>query len=142
VRGDDPVEEPEGDRTGRQERTTAGEYALGALGGLLVLVLLGFLLQQVVTGRGSAPELAVTVTAVEPRGDGWEVAFRVENSGGRTAVELEVSGSLTQDGREVEESSATIAYVPPDSRRGGVLLFSEDPRDGRLEVRPAGYASP
>ncbi|SEL98037.1 TIGR02588 family protein [Blastococcus sp. DSM 46786] len=130
------------EQTARPERTTAGEYALGALGGLLVLVLLGFLVQQVVTGRGSAPELAVTVTAVEPRGDGWAVAFRVENSGGRTAEQLEVSGSLTRGGREVEQASATIAYVPPDSRRSGALLFSEDPRDGRLEVRPAGYASP
>ncbi|MGY2067851.1 TIGR02588 family protein [Blastococcus sp. SYSU DS0619] len=130
------------ERPGEQERTTAGEYALGALGGLLVLVLLGFLTYQAIAVRGSEPELSVTVTGVEPRGDGWAVDFRVENHGGRTAEQLEVSGSLSRDGREVEEASTTIAYVPPESRRSGALLFAEDPRDGRLEVRPSGYASP
>jgi uncharacterized protein (TIGR02588 family) len=128
--------------TGPRERTTAGEYALGALGGLLVLVLLGFLTYQAVIDEGGDPEIAVAVTAVEPRGEGWAVSFRVENRGGLTAERLEVSGSLTLGGGEVEQSSAMIAYVPPDSWRSGALLFSEDPRDGRLEVRPAGYASP
>ncbi|MGY1827701.1 MULTISPECIES: hypothetical protein [unclassified Blastococcus] len=135
------MDEPE-EETGGRERTTAGEYALGTLGGLLVLVLLAFVGFEAVTDAGAAPDLAVSVTAVEPRGEGWAVSFRVENTGDRTAEQLEVSGSITRDGREVEESSTTIAYVPPDSHRSGALLFSEDPRGGRLEVRPAGYASP
>ncbi|MGY2075894.1 TIGR02588 family protein [Blastococcus sp. SYSU DS0828] len=131
-----------GDRSARQERTTAGEYVLGALGGLLVVALLGFLAQQAVTGRGADPALSVTVTAVEPRGDGYAVHFRVENSGGRTAAQVQVSGALSRDGRKAEQASAVVDYVPPDSRRDGALLFSEDPRDGRLELRPSGYAAP
>ncbi|MDK3255780.1 hypothetical protein [Blastococcus capsensis] len=130
------------DRSGGKERTTGGEYALGALGGLLVVLLLGFLTYQAVAVRESGAELSVTVTSVEPSGDGYAVHFRVVNTGGRTAEQVQVSGTLSQNGSEVEQSTATVAYVPPESWRVGALLFSEDPGTGRLQVGPSGYTAP
>ena len=53
-----------------------------------------------------------------------------------------MTGVLERDGEEVQEATATIDYVPPRSRQSGVLLFSEDPATGTLEVRPAGYTVP
>ncbi|MGY1723461.1 hypothetical protein [Blastococcus sp. SYSU DS0533] len=125
-----------------QESTTPGEYALGALGGLLVVLLLGFLTYQAVAVRESDPVLSVSVGSIGAAGDGYAVHFEVTNSGGRTAEQVQVSGSLTRDGSEVEQASTSVPYLPPNSRHSGALLFSEDPRDGRLEVRPAGYVAP
>ncbi|MGY1837583.1 hypothetical protein ACI79P_21070 [Blastococcus sp. SYSU DS0510] len=119
--------------------TSAGEYAMGGLGGLLVVLLIAFLGYQAVAVRESGPELAVGITAVEQAGSGYEVHLRVRNDGGTTAETVQLSGQLIRDGRQVEQASATIAYVPPESRREAVLVFSNDPRDGELTVGPEGY---
>ncbi|CCG02635.1 hypothetical protein [Blastococcus saxobsidens] len=119
--------------------TSAAEYAVGGLGGLLVLLLIAFLGYQALAVRESGPQLAVEVTAVEQVGAGYEVRLRVRNDGGTTAEAVQVSGQIVRDGRQVEQASATIAYVPPESRREAVLVFSADPRDGELTVGPEGY---
>lgn len=119
--------------------TSAAEYAMGGLGGLLVLLLIVFLTYQAVAVRETGPELGVEITAVEQAGTGYEVHVRVRNDGGATAETVQLSGQLTRDGRQVEEASATIGYVPPESRRDAVLVFSTDPRDGELTVGPEGY---
>ncbi|SFF82784.1 hypothetical protein [Blastococcus tunisiensis] len=119
-----------------------GEYLLGGLGSVLIVALLAFLTYQALTPRESGPELTVTVTSIEPAPAGHAVHFRVLNSGGRTAEQVHVSGTLTRGGQQVGESTATVAYVPPESRRDGVLLFSRDPRDGDLAVAATGYVLP
>ncbi|MGY2083952.1 hypothetical protein [Blastococcus sp. SYSU DS0539] len=119
--------------------TSAAEYAMGGLGGLLVLLLIAFLGYQAVAVRESGPELAVDITTVEQAGSGYEVHLRVRNDGGTTAETVQLGGQLSRDGRQVEQASATIAYVPPESRRAAVLVFSNDPRDGELTVGPEGY---
>lgn len=40
---------------------------------------------------------------------------------------------------EVQQATATFPYLAPGSRQSGALLFSADPTDGRLEIRPAAY---
>ncbi|MGY1827671.1 MULTISPECIES: hypothetical protein [unclassified Blastococcus] len=119
--------------------TSAAEYAAGGLGGVLVLLLIAFLGYQAVAVRESGPELAVEITAIEQAGPGYEVHVRVRNDGGTTAETVQLSGQLTRDGRQVEQASASVAYVPPESRREAVLVFSADPRDGELTVGPEGY---
>ena len=119
--------------------TSVAEYAVGGLGGLLVLLLIAFLAYQAVAVRESGPDLSVEVIAVEPAGAGYEVRLQVTNDGGTTAEAVQVGGRLTRDGDQVEQASATLAYVPPESRRDVVLIFSSDPRDGDLTVGPEGY---
>ena len=65
-------------------------------------------------------------------------ARRWGDPGGTTAQG--VSGHLTRDGRQVEQTSTTVAYVTPDSMRTVALVFSADPRNGLLTVGPDGYA--
>ncbi|MDT0276138.1 TIGR02588 family protein [Blastococcus goldschmidtiae] len=122
--------------------TTPGEYVVGAVGGLVVLALLAFLAYQTLAVRETGPELAVSVTAIEPALAGYAVHFEVVNNGGRTAEQVQLSGTLTREGRQVEQSTAAVAYLPPESRRDGVLVFSEDPREGDLTVGPSGYVLP
>ena len=129
-----------GQRSG--DGTTPGEYVLGGLGGLLLAALLAFLSFQALAVRETGAELTVSVTSVEPAPGGHAVRFRVVNTGGRTAETVQVSGSLSRDGEQIEQSSATVAYVPPDSGREGTLVFSNDPADGRLTVAPSGYVRP
>lgn len=122
--------------------TSRGEYLLGALGAVVVLLVLAFLVYQAVAVRGGDPRLEVTVAVAQRVGDGWVVPVEVVNEGGSTAEQIEVTGVLSRAGSEVEEATMTFAYLAPDSRQSGALLFSEDPTDGRLEIRPAAYTMP
>lgn len=118
---------------------STGEYVLGFIGALLVVALLGFLTFQAIV-RDSGPEISVVVTGVEAVGDGWTVHLEVRNDGGTTASGVVVSGSVSRDGRQVDQASTTVSYVPPESMRTAALVFSEDPRSGSLTVGPDGYA--
>jgi uncharacterized protein (TIGR02588 family) len=120
---------------------TRGEYVFGAVGLLLVLALLAFLGYQALGARQGGPELTATVTGVDPVAGGWEVRIVVENTGGAAVGQVEVTGTL-ESGGTTEEATATLDYVPARSNRAGALLFTADPRSGRLEVRPVGYALP
>ncbi|MCZ2821141.1 hypothetical protein O2V63_12430 [Modestobacter sp. VKM Ac-2977] len=122
--------------------TSRGEYLLGAVGAVVVLLVLAFLGYQAVVVRDGAPRLAVTAAVAEQVGEGWVVPVEVVNEGGGTAEQVEVVGVLTRDGRDVQRATATFSYLAPNSRQSGALLFSEDPTDGRLEVRPAAYTLP
>jgi uncharacterized protein (TIGR02588 family) len=122
--------------------TSAGEYAAGALGGLLVLLLIAFLGYQALIVRETGPALSVTVTGIEESGNGYAVHFDAVNTGGTTAQAVQIHGVLEQEGQETEQSTATIGYLPAESRGSGALLFSSDPRNGILDIRPTGYLLP
>ncbi|MCZ2813727.1 hypothetical protein O2W15_20040 [Modestobacter sp. VKM Ac-2979] len=131
------------DETGTADSDTSrGEYLLGALGAVVVLLVLAFLVHQAVVVRDGGPQLSVTAAAAQQVEGGWAVPIEVVNEGGQTAEQVEVTGVLTRDGSEVQQATATFSYLAPDSRQSGALLFSEDPTDGRLEIRPAAYALP
>ena len=123
-------------------RTSPAEFALGTLGALVVLGLLAFLIYQAVATRNAAPRLVAEVTGIEQHGGSWTVTFRVDNRGGETAEQVQVAGTLTRDGREVQQVNAVLSLVLPHSENAGALVFSSDPRSGELEVSPTGYSLP
>jgi uncharacterized protein (TIGR02588 family) len=118
------------------------EWIMAALGALLVLGAIGYMLLQARTLRGEPPVVRVTVDSILPSAGGWLVVFEAENSGGGTAAGLQVVGTLTRAGSPPEESQVTLDYVPARSTRSGGLFFTADPGSGELVVRPAGYQEP
>ncbi|MCZ2826787.1 MULTISPECIES: hypothetical protein [unclassified Modestobacter] len=131
------------DETGTPDGDTSrGEYLLGALGAVVVLLVLAFLAHQAVVVRDGGPQLSVTVTEAQQVEGGWAVPVEVVNEGGQTAEQVEVTGVLSRDGSEVQQATATFSYLAPGSLQSGALLFSADPTDGRLEIRPAAYTLP
>jgi uncharacterized protein (TIGR02588 family) len=137
-----PETEATSEHTGSDGGSSAREYAAGGLGALLVLALIIFLGYQALVVRETGPEISVEVTQVEAVEAGYAVRVEVRNGGGTTAEGVLVSGHLVRDGREIEQASTTMSYVPPNSVRSAALVFSEDPRNGDLTVGPDGYALP
>ncbi len=130
------------DRRGRPGDSSPGEWVLGVLGGLLTLSLLGFFAYQSLAVRQGDPRLVVEVTAVEETPPGFVAELRVRNNGGGTARGVRIAGTVTAGGRPVEEATATIDYVPPNSSGEAALVFGVSPSTGNLDVRVAGYALP
>ena len=118
------------------------EWIASALGFLLVSATVLFLAYQAVAGNSAPPSIAFHVASVAPVRDGYVVVFEVLNSGGTTAADLEIEGTLTSGPQAVEVNGLTLPYLPPGSQRRGGLFFRNDPRQGRLELRAKGYQDP
>lgn len=122
--------------------SSLGERALGILGGLVTLSLLGFLAYQAMAVRDGGPRLGVEIVTVQETPSGFVAEVRVRNDGGGTAQAVHLLGTVTVGGRPVEESTATIDYIAPGSSAKAALVFGVKPSTGDLDVRVAGYALP
>lgn len=130
-------------RRHRDARTAVppSEWAVAALGALLVLATLGYLGYGAVQGAGSPPRLSVRVDSVVAGAARQRmVMFTVRNDGERTAANVVVQGEVGS-GEVGERSTATLDYVPARSERGGALLFLDTTR-AIPALRVVGYEEP
>ncbi len=109
---------------------------------LLFVAVVGHLVHDAITERSRPPDIRIESWSTHPGSDGYTVTVRLVNQGGETAADVEVEGELVgADGRR-EISTATIPYLPGGSAREAGLIFTLDPRESRLTVRPKGYRKP
>lgn len=117
------------------------ELVVAVVSGVLLVAVLSFLGYQAVTVRDAPPALR---THVAPVGDAdqppYVFAVQVRNTGGQTAQAVQITGQLTRDDGQVEQASATVRYIPPNSHREVALLFHTDPETAAISVKAAGYA--
>jgi len=114
------------------------------VGLLLVVGALAFLTREALAPR-TPPDIVVRVESVSALSAGYLVHFTARNRGRETAAAVQVEGVLSPPlggGGDTLRSEITLDYVHGRSARGGGLYFARDPRQGRLEVRARGYASP
>ncbi|MBP1852320.1 TIGR02588 family protein [Rhizobium halophytocola] len=117
------------------------EWITGAVSGLLVAALIGWIGWQAVTASAEAPYFMVDGVRTTKIGDGWRVEFAVHNKANTTAAGVVVEGTL-KTGETAETDQVTLDYVPGQSETTGGLMFSSDPAKAALKIRVAGYTEP
>ena len=118
------------------------EWAVAALGGILLAVMIGYMIYVGATQADGPPEIVLQETGARPAGDAFVVEIVARNRGDSTAAALNISGALMEGDTVVEESKATIDYLPKQSEREAGLYFTKDPARYRLVLRPEGFAAP
>jgi uncharacterized protein (TIGR02588 family) len=118
------------------------EWIVAALGAVLVVGTIGWLVWLATTRDGTPPDVRVVADGVVALQHGWLVKFRAANAGGQAAAEVLVEGELAGPDGPVETSEATVDYLPPRSEREGGLFFSHDPRRHEVRLRARGYMQP
>jgi uncharacterized protein (TIGR02588 family) len=124
-----------------QAEISKWEWLVGGIGLLVLLALLGFLARETMA-RPTPPDLVARVDSVSRVTSGWLAHVRLDNRGRGTALSVMVEGELVTTAGDTLRSETTLDYVPGLSRRGGGLLFGQDPRLGKLDVRVTGYQEP
>jgi uncharacterized protein (TIGR02588 family) len=122
--------------------TTPLEWAIAALGAMLLAALLLYLAYFAVSYRETAPAVSVEALSVAPAGAGYLVRYRVVNEANGTAAGLQVMGQLRRGDETIEEREAVIDYLPPFSAREGGFYFSQDPGSYELVLSLGGYSKP
>lgn len=139
---------PDGNRhEGREaqgaRRVTPLEFAASAAGLVLTLAMLAFIGWEALTRPGEVmPAVTVEPREVSEAGGVWVLRFEAVNHTPATAANVEITGTLSRDGREITSSSAMLDYVPGGSSVRGGLFFRTDPRGYEIELRAGGYAEP
>ena len=124
------------------DETSPLEWALAALGGVIVAAALAFLIYEGIAGDRSAPDIKIEIKESAPVRNGYRVRFEAMNEGGEAAANVIIEGELAKGETSVETSEASIGYLPAHSERGGGLFFNRDPRSFELRVRARGYEDP
>jgi uncharacterized protein (TIGR02588 family) len=118
------------------------EWTVFAVGLVLVLATLGFLVRESIVGAGGPPEVVARLGEVRPSEGGYLVPVEVVNIGQTTAEDVLVPIYLDlPDGRR-EEAELNIAFLPRDSKRDGWVSFRDDPRRGRLSLGALAFEVP
>lgn len=130
------------ERKGAAKVTPWLEWAVGALGALLFIGLLGVLLANALRDTGAAPSISTRVESIEPVATGYVVKFIAVNSGELTAGQVRLEAELVTATGASETRELTFDYLPPYSERRGGFIFQNDPRDGALSIEADGYVDP
>ena len=118
------------------------EWAVAIISTVLVLAMLAYTFYQGVSNSSRPPLITVQADSVIDTPGGYLVMFSATNAGDETAAAVQISGALMRDTLSVEESDATLDYVPSQAVRRGGIMFAQDPRMYRLELRATGFSQP
>jgi uncharacterized protein (TIGR02588 family) len=130
------------DRVQSESPPPLSEWVAAAVGLVLLVASVGYLLHDGLTAPEQAPSPVIQVLALEPDGDRFLVRLRVRNQSGSTAAGLRVEGELKQGGQVVERSETEFEHVPGHSEREGGMFFSRDPRRLELVLTARSYRKP
>ena len=108
----------------------------------LILLVVGVLTWEGVRDEGRQPELEIRLGEPSHTPSGHRVPVGVRNIGDRTAEEAVIEVVLMKEGKEVERSELTFAFVPRQSQRHGWVLFAADPRCCELKAATRAYEEP
>jgi uncharacterized protein (TIGR02588 family) len=124
-------------------KTPLLEWLAAAVGALLAAGLVAFLVADAVDGDQAAPPLlVVTAESLHAEGGMHVVKLKVANRSSRAASSVQVEGELMAGDAPIDSAQATVDFVPGRSTRQAGLIFREDPRRFRLEVRAVGFELP
>lgn len=109
----------------------------------MVVAVVAFMVYEAATlSPHPTPRLAIRIDTVVAYASGYIVELRAINSGDATASGVLVQGELRADTGVVERSEVTVDFVPARSWRRAGLVFAQDPRAHRMDVRPVGFDRP
>jgi uncharacterized protein (TIGR02588 family) len=118
------------------------EWSVFAVGLVLVLATLGYLVRESIVSDGGPPDVAVRLGSARPSRHGWLLSVEVTNVGSTTAEDVRVAINLELPDGTRQEAELDIAFLPPESKRQGWVSFRSDPREGTLTLGAIAFEVP
>jgi uncharacterized protein (TIGR02588 family) len=118
------------------------EWSVFGVSAVLVAACLVLLVIGSARSGDRPPEIAVTTGDAERVAGGFRMPVRMRNRGDVTAEGLQVEIVLESEGKEVERSSLSVAFLPHGSEREGWVIFTRDPRCCQVVARTLAFEKP
>ena len=118
------------------------EWTVFAVGLVLVIATLGYLIRESIVSGDGPPDVAVRLGPPRPSQYGYLLPVEVTNTGSATAEDVRVPIFLELPDGAREEAELDIAFLPPDSKRTGWVSFRSDPGRGTVGVGAVAFEVP
>jgi uncharacterized protein (TIGR02588 family) len=93
--------------------------------------------------KDQPPILSVTKKQTIREVDGqFYVPFEVENTGGETAESVQIMAELLINGKVTETGEQQIDFLSSGESEEGAFIFTQNPRQGQLNLRVGSYKLP
>ena len=125
-----------------KDRKNLLEWSVFAVGLLLILASLAYLVNESISGGKKPADIQVEAGTATHRHGGYAVPLRIRNSGDETAEEVLIRAELRNAGEILEEVDLHLPYVPRASEREAVIVLRRNPAQGRLDVRVISFQKP
>lgn len=125
-----------------KEQPSIWEWVIAAIGLVLVVGAIGFVLYQAIWGSEVPPDVQIQIKSIQPVSSGYLVIFSIRNQSGATLEGVLVEAELKRGEEKIESSQTTIDFVPAHSNRKGGFFFRKNPHAYSLETRASGYQQP
>lgn len=117
------------------------EWAVFAVGLVLVVAVLGYLTYSGASMGDQPPEIEVRLGTPEQRQFNFIVPVTVVNHGDETAASLRIEVVMQGNGEQAR-GELDIPFLPRHAKRDGWVTFDQDPRTSQLKARVLGYQKP
>jgi len=125
----------------REGGRSAAEWVSFAVACLVLALVVGLIaLELRGTAAPAAPTVELAGSPIE-EADGFHVSVEIRNEGDEAASDVQVIATLTIDG-EPTDGDLTVDFLAGGASEELVFVFPDDPADGELELRVAGYSTP
>ncbi len=127
---------------GQIKDTPVLEWLIAAVGLILVIGTIGFMMYKGLTSKDKPPDFTTKIDRIDTVNSGYIIVFKLVNVGEQTAAGVNVEGELKNGTESVEKSDVTFDYAPSTSETEGGLFFKNDPKQYQMEIRAKGYIKP
>lgn len=119
------------------------EWIIFAVGLVLVVSTLGYLIYDATTVSEAPPNIEVQVGEIQPQGQNFLVPVTAINKGEQTAETVQIEVILENNGEEKESAELEIQFLPRGAKRSGWVTFETDPRTiEKIKARAVGFEKP
>ncbi|MFB2879765.1 hypothetical protein [Floridanema aerugineum] len=119
------------------------EWVIFAVGLILVVSTLGYLIYDATTSSEAPPNIEVKLGEIQPQGQNFLVPVIATNKGEQTAETVQIEVVLEKDGKEAESAELQIQFLPRGAKRSGWVTFETDPRTvEKIKTRAVGFEKP
>lgn len=130
--------------TPRQEaaRIPWSEWAVAAVGSVLVLGVILYMAYLALTEHGAPPDISLAIERVHPASGGYLAEIVAVNSGGTTAADVTIEAVMKHRGRDIESRQLMFDFLPMHSERTAGIVFERDPGEFQVELRVLSHREP
>lgn len=130
-------------QTEQKPKRSIAEWVTFGISSLILAIIVSLVGYTWLNEKNQPPILSVTKKEIIREINGqFYVYFEVVNSGGDTAESVQIMAELLINGKVTETGEQQIDFLSSMESEEGAFIFSQNPRQGKLNMRVGSYKLP
>jgi uncharacterized protein (TIGR02588 family) len=130
-------------QTEHKPKRSIAEWVTFSISSLILAIIVSLVGYTWLNEKDQPPILSINKKQTIREIDGqFYVPFEVVNSGGDTAESVQIMAELLINGKVTETGEQQIDFLSSGETEEGAFIFSQNPRQGQLNLRVGSYKLP